>query len=524
MKKALSPSLYYTLIVSLGGFIFGFDASVIAGANGFIDAEFGLNDWQQGFVVSSPTLGALIAMLFAGGISDAIGRRKALILVAFLYLLSSVGSALAPNFAFLVLSRFIGGIAFCSLIIAPLYISEISAPQNRGKMVSVNQLNIVFGFALSYFTNYYLLQLSNSGTPWVTDIGLNTHLWRYMLGLEIIPALLWFSLLFTIPRSPRWLVLKGRQEEAEQVINRLFDHAQAKALVEDISSSLKEKSWSLGERLGFLKTKAMRFPLMVGIIIAIAQQITGINVIFFYAPTIFEQSGVGTNAAFMQAVLIGVVNVAFTIAAMLTIDKWGRKPLLLIGLTGVVISMAICTYGFKQATYQIQQTAVVTLSQESPSVAAKLTPLIEETYFSDVDFKRALKTTLTSNEYDTYQQSLLTSSITMNAPLVLFGIIAFVASFAMSLGPVMWAMLAEIFPNQTRALAISLVGMVNSLTSFLVQMVFPWELANLGAAATFAIYGGFALVSLILVAKLFPETKGRSLEDITKDFEQYATK
>ncbi len=153
MNKALSPSLYYTLIVSLGGFIFGFDASVIAGANGFIDAEFNLSDWQQGFVVSSPTLGALIAMLFAGGVSDAIGRRKALILVAFLYLLSSVGSALAPNFELLVLSRFIGGIAFCSLIIAPLYISEISAPENRGKMVSVNQLNIVFGFALSYFTN-----------------------------------------------------------------------------------------------------------------------------------------------------------------------------------------------------------------------------------------------------------------------------------------------------------------------------------------------------------------------------------
>ncbi|HBL21786.1 MAG TPA: MFS transporter, partial [Alteromonas mediterranea] len=424
----------------------------------------------------------------------------------------------------LVLSRFIGGIAFCSLIIAPLYISEISAPKNRGKMVSVNQLNIVFGFALSYFTNYYLLQLSNSGAPWVNEWGIDTHLWRYMLGLEIVPAIVWFSLLFTIPRSPRWLVLKGKHQEAEQVINRLFDHAQAKVLVEDISSSLKEKSWPLRERLGFLKTKAMRFPLMVGIIIAIAQQITGINVIFFYAPTIFEQSGVGTNAAFMQAVLIGVVNVAFTLVAMLTIDKWGRKPLLIIGLTGVVISMAICTYGFKQATYQIQQSAIVEIQHSAPASASKLAPLTSDTYYSDVAFKRALKRVLSSDEFDTYQQPLLTSSINMNAPLVLFGIIAFVASFAMSLGPVMWAMLAEIFPNQTRALAISLVGMVNSLTSFLVQVIFPWELANLGAAATFAIYGGFALLSLILVAKFFPETKGRSLEDITKDFEQYATK
>ena len=162
------------------------------------------------------------------------------------------------------------------------------------------------------------------------------------------------------------------------------------------------------------------------------------------------------------------------------------------------------------------------IQQDAPSVAIKLTPLTSDIYYSDVEFKRTLKTTLTSDEYDAYQQPLLTSSINMNAPLVLFGIIAFVASFAMSLGPVMWAMLAEIFPNQTRALAISLVGMVNSLTSFLVQVVFPWELANLGAAATFAIYGVFALVSLILVAKFFPETKGRTLEEITEEFERSA--
>ena len=518
MNNALSPSLFYTLIVSLGGFIFGFDASVIAGANGFIDAEFNLNDWQQGFVVSSPTLGALIAMLFAGGVSDAIGRRKALIFVAFLYLLSSITSALAPTFELLVLSRFIGGIAFCSLIIAPLYISEISAPENRGKMVSVNQLNIVFGFALSYFTNYYLLQLSNSGAPWVTNWHIDTHVWRYMLGLEAIPAVLWFILLFAIPRSPRWLVLKGRQKEAELVINCLFDKVQARALVDDIASSLKEKSWTFKERCRFLTAKTMRYPLMVGVIIAIAQQITGINVIFFYAPTIFEQSGVGTNAAFMQAVWIGLVNVAFTVVAMLTIDKWGRKPLLIMGLAGVVISMSICTYGFSKATYQIGSSSLTEMRVNDSAAASKLLPLENQLFHSDVVFKNALKDTLSSTEYDKYQQELLTESITMNAPLILLGIIGFVASFAMSLGPVMWAMLAEIFPNQSRALAISLVGVVNSLTSFLVQIIFPWELATIGAAATFAIYGSFAMVSLLLVAKLFPETKGKSLEALTEEF------
>ena len=517
MNKALSPSLYYTLIVSLGGFIFGFDASVISGAIGFIDAQFSLSEWEQGFVVSSPTLGALFAMLFAGAVSDAIGRRKALIIVAALYLISSVCSALAPNYLTLVLARFIGGIAFCSLIIAPVYISEISAPENRGKMVSVNQLNIVFGFALSYFSNYYFLQLSSSNLDWVVALGIDTQTWRYMLGLEAIPALLWLCLLFTVPRSPRWLVMKGYKAEAESTIKTLFSQHQASAQLSEIKSSLKQKTWSLKERLGFVTAKSMRYPLMVGVILAIAQQITGINVIFFYAPTIFEQSGVGTDAAFMQAVWIGLVNVAFTIVAMLTIDRWGRKPLLIIGLTGVIISMSICAYGFKQATYQLNNEAIAEVSELDESLSVSLSSMGNEVFRSDVAFKNALKATLSEAQYQAHQKTLLNAAISMNAPLVLFGIIAFVASFAMSLGPVMWAMLAEIFPNQARALAISLVGVINSLTSFSVQLVFPWELATLGAAMTFAIYGAFAVIGLICVVTLFPETKGRSLEQIAQE-------
>ena len=188
MLNRLSPSLRSTLIVALGGFIFGFDASVISGAVGFIDLAFGLSDWQQGFVVSSPTLGALIAMCCAGAVSDAIGRRKTLIIIAALYLVSALASALSVNYWMLVGARFLGGMAFCSLLIAPVYIAEISAPENRGKMVSVNQLNIVTGLALSYFSNYAFLQLSGSDAQWVSDLGISDNCWRYMLGLEIIPA------------------------------------------------------------------------------------------------------------------------------------------------------------------------------------------------------------------------------------------------------------------------------------------------------------------------------------------------
>jgi MFS family permease len=252
--------------------------------------------------------------------------------------------------------------------------------------------------------------------------------------------------------------------------------------------------------------------------LAIAQQITGINVIFFYAPTIFEQSGVGTDAAFMQAVWIGLVNVAFTVIAMLTIDKWGRKPLLIIGLTGVIISMSVCAYGFKQATYQLDANDIAAISTQDSTLADALDEMKDKVFYSDVEFKSTLKEALTETQYGAHQSSLLNTAISMNALLVLFGIMAFVASFAMSLGPVMWAMLAEIFPNQARALAISLVGVINSLTSFSVQLVFPWELATLGAATTFAIYGGFAIVSLICVVTLFPETKGRPLEQIADTF------
>jgi MFS family permease len=310
-------------------------------------------------------------------------------------------------------------------------------------------------------------------------------------------------------------MLKGKHDEAKQVIAILFDENQAQAQLNDIESSLSEKSWSTRERFGFLAAKAMRFPLMIGVILAIAQQITGINVIFFYAPTIFEQSGVGTNAAFMQAVWIGIANVVFTIVAMATIDRWGRKPLLIVGLCGVIISMAICAYGFNNATYTLTNETVVAATQNMEGVAQKIASMVNQTYYSDVSFKQALLSALSQQEYDVLQQSLLSGSISMNAPLVLFGIIAFVASFAVSLGPVMWAMLAEIYPNQTRGLAISLVGVINALTSFVVQLVFPWELMNFGAAITFALYGAFAVISLFLVVRYFPETKGRTLEEIS---------
>lgn len=507
-----TKALYYTLIVSLGGFIFGFDASVISGTLTFIVTDFNLTTLQQGLVVSSPTLGGILATISAGLICDTIGRRKTLIIIAFLYLLSALASAFANSFYMLISARFIGGLAFCSLMIAPMYIAEISEPERRGKMVSVNQLNIVFGLSAAYFANYMFLNMRGSENALVMALGIDEYTWRWMLGIESLPALLYLLLLFTIPESPRWLVMKGKQQAAELILNRLFAVDQATKQFNEIRVTMAKHTPPVKERLSFLFSPVMRFAILIGVIVGISQQATGVNAIYFYAPTVFEQSGVGTNAAFMQAIWIGITNIVFTVLAMLLIDKLGRKPLLIAGLMGVVISMSMCAYGFKQASYQLTTESVAQLSDEIP--AAQLQPLVGKVFDNDLDYKNALIAELGQQTYNAHSGTLIEKAATMNATLILAGILGFVASFAVSLGPVMWVLFSEIFPNQIRGLAISLVGIVNSIVSFLVQQFFPWELANLGSAMTFMIYGGFAVVGLVLVVWLLPETKGKTLEAI----------
>ncbi|CAM2005495.1 sugar porter family MFS transporter [Acanthopleuribacter pedis] len=511
--NATQRVFFTAAIVSLGGFVFGYDASVISGVVGFVTGEFGLNEWQQGFVVSAPTLGALLAATVAGVAADRIGRRKVLQIIAFLYLLSAIGSALAPSYAMLVAARFIGGLAFASLMIAPMYIAEISPAALRGKMVSINQLNIMLGFSASYFANYLLLQASGWQASWVTNLGLDTAVWRWMLGLEILPAGAYFILLHFVPESPRWLVVAGRAREAEAVLLRVMPEDEVAAHVQAVQSSAAEHRPGLGAHLRELFSPKLRFALTIGVIVGVAQQITGINAIYFYAPSIFEQSGVGTDAAFAQAICVGLINVVFTLIAMALIDKLGRKPLLIGGLTGICVSMALCAYGFSSATYLLEADTLPAL----PIAAGSLDALVGLRFDSDVAFKAALAEALGADVARAHQAALLQAAIDMNPWLVLFGILGFVASFAVSLGPVMWVLFAEIFPNHIRGLAISLVGAINSLVSFAVQFLFPWELAHLGAALTFGIYGVFALIGVLLVAWILPETKGKSLEELEKE-------
>jgi sugar porter (SP) family MFS transporter len=517
-----SYSLYCAIVVSMGGFVFGFDASVISGVVGFVSTEFNLTPIEAGFVVAAPTLSGLLGTMIVGPLSDELGRKKVLLSIAFLYVLSAVASALATSYLMLVTARAIGGLAFTSLMLAPMYIGEISPAAKRGKRVSINQLNIVVGLSAAYFTNYFILEMSTSGAGWVSAIGLDVNTWRWMLGLEILPATIFFLALLTIPDTPRWLTLKGREDEARIVVQKLLPPDEADRELEIITHSSATERESLWQRIGDIFGSKMRLALIVGIIVAITQQITGINAIFFYAPTIFEQSGIGSNAAFAQAVLVGVINVAFTFVAMALIDRWGRKPLLILGLSGIIVSMALCTYGFARATYTLTPEAMVEIQKveniDQSFDPAKLAPLVGKTFDNDVDFKNALKETIGVEAARDNESLLISNSITMNAILILVGILGFVASFAISLGPVMWVLFSEIFPNQLRGVAISFVGLINSLVSFLVQLIFPVELATLGAALTFAGYGIFAAIGLALILWLLPETKGKSLEELEAIF------
>ena len=333
-----------------------------------------------------------------------------------------------------------------------------------------------------------------------------------MLGVETLPAIVYLFALMFVPESPRWLAMHGREEEALSVFEKASDAQQAQADLALVKSSLHAEAEQPGLSIRQLFQPAMKLVMTIGISVAILQQITGINSVFFYAPMIFEQSGIGTNAAFLQAVLVGLVNLLFTVAAILLIDKLGRRPLLGFGLVGIAVCMFTLSYGFGSASYTLTADSIESLPADvQPEL---IEPVLGVTYDSDVAFRGALSAAVGIDTFKRNESQLIAAAIDMSPTLVLLGILGFVASFAISLGPVMWVLFSELFPNQLRGLAISFAGLVNSAVSFSVQLVFPWELENFGNALTFLIYGIFAVIGLVFVMRVLPETKGRSLEEL----------
>jgi sugar porter (SP) family MFS transporter len=506
------------LIVALGGFLMGFDASVISGVVKFIEIEFSLNKIELGWSVASLAFVATFAMLLAGPASDRVGRKPLLQIAAVLFAISALWSALAGSFTELVIARMLGGLGVgAALIIAPMYIAELSPPAQRGRMVSFNQLNIVIGISAAFFSNYLVLKLGQSEAHWALAMRLDEWSWRWMLGVEAFPALLYFFFLLRVPESPRWLIMQGRDEEAIGVMSRVMDRRQAEQQLGVIRGSIEADRMAAGRQLPLaaLFEQPMRLGLVIGLSVAVLQQITGINSVFFYAPMIFEQSGIGTDAAFMQAIMVGLTNLVFTVLAMALIDRIGRRPLLLGGVAGVATCMFLLAWAFNGATYTLGPDYVSLLGD---AVAAESLEAIQGvTFYSDTAFRQALTEALGPAAFQAHESQLVSAAIDMNPTLILFGILGFVASFAISLGPVMWVLFSELFPNRIRGLAISFVGFVNSGVSFMVQLVFPWELANLGNALTFLIYGLLATFGLVLLARVLPETRGKTLEEIELD-------
>jgi sugar porter (SP) family MFS transporter len=514
-KNKSAYTFLIALIVALGGFLMGFDASVISGVVGFIEPEFELTKLQLGWAVSCLTLTSTLGMVIAGPLSDKVGRRKVLIYASVLFFISAIYSALAPGFIHLVTARMIGGFGVgAALIIAPMYIAEIAPPKKRGRMVSLNQLNIVLGISVAFFTNYLILQLGKSDAAWTKALMFNEFNWRWMLGLEALPAILYFVGMFFVPESPRWLAMYQQPEQALNVMTRLMGSAEAENELKTINQSISQSKHKEKVPLSELFKPAMKLVLTIGIVVAILQQITGINSVFFYAPMIFEQTGIGTDASFVQAIIIGLTNLVFTIVAMLFVDRLGRKPLLGFGIAGIVISMFVLAGSFKAAEYKLTADAISQL--ENVEGYESLTKIEGTVFTSDVEFKDALNELLGSQVAAKHQGSIISKSITINPWLVLFGIVGFVASFAVSLGPVMWILFSELFPNRLRGLAISFAGFVNSGVSFLVQLMLPWELSNIGNAGTFFIYGLFGAVGLVVILIYLPVTKIKSLEYLEK--------
>lgn len=494
-----SYTILISLIVALGGFLLGFDSAVISGAVKGITIYFEMTEWMLGFSVGCVVFGAMAGNLLAGPLADRFGRKNILIIVAALFTISATWSAMATGYTEFIIARIIGGIGIGgAILIAPIYIAEIAPPKLRGSLVSFNQLNIVIGISVAYFSNYFLVDLEGES-------------WRWMLGVEAIPAAIYFLALWTVPRSPRWLIQKlNKIEIARKILMKIGGENYAEVTIQEIQRGVAKKEKK--GRLADIFQNKYATIMIIALGIAFFQQITGINAVFYYAPTIFEQAGGSTDSSFLQAIVVGLTNLVFTLVAIWLIDKLGRKPLLLIGTTFMTIALLMATFAFNNATYDFNETTLAKVGDQEVKMA--LADLAGNSYDGQAVLFEAVEERLNEEQFLVFKRNEITNFIQINATLVLIAILLYVASFAISLGPVMWTLISEVFPSKIKGIAISVVGFFNSLVSFSVTQVFPWELSNLGPTVTFALYAVLSLCAVLFVYKFVIETKGKTLEEV----------
>jgi SP family arabinose:H+ symporter-like MFS transporter len=438
------------LVAALGGFLFGFDTAVISGTITLVKQDFMLDAVSEGWFVSCALLGCIIGVSCSGKLSDQYGRKIVLILSAILFLASAIGCMFSASFTLLIIFRLIGGLGIgVASMVSPLYISEFAPSRLRGMMVSLYQLALTIGIVLAYFSNAWLAdhtQLSY-GSDLLTKV-FSAEVWRAMLGLGALPAAIFLLSLFLVPESPRWLMLNGRKHEAFNILVRIDGPAAARREMMAFLQQGDEKDTSMKE----LFTPVYRKALWIGLLLPFLSQVCGINAVIYYGPRILEQAGFTLNNALGGQVTIGLVNVVFTFVAIFTIDKWGRRPLLLVGIAGAVLSLLII--------------------------------------------------------------GILFSLGMTSGPWILLFILAFIACFAFSFGPVCWVVVGEIFPNAIRGKAMALATLSLWIGNFLVGQLTPLLLDGLGSSWTFWIFALCCSPALWLTWKVIPETKGRSLEDI----------
>lgn len=521
MDKHTKNAFVYALIVAIGSFVFGLDAVLISGGFKFITQEFNLTASQVGLIGSAPGIGVLIALPLTAFSANKLGRKLTLQIIAIFYIVSAVGSAFAPSFLSLFWFRFLGGLAFSSVTLASMYIGEIAPAEQRGKLVSTLQINMGVGFTAAYLINYWILQKMGSDLQWVADLNLAENGWRWMLGIEIVPAVMWFLLLFLIPKSPAWLIYKGRVDEAKKSLAKVYPEDKIETQVQHMVESVENSDTSSSSTMSQLKeifSSKMRIVLILAFTLAVVQQFTGMNAVMIYAPTMFEQLGLGTDAAFSSTIWIGVIGLVATLISLSLIDKFGRRPLVLGGLMLIIISIATVSYGFKQATYEVTEDAIVNM-KDIPNIE-KLNVLVGNQFTSDIEFKNSLTEILGVESARDNSGVIFKETAHMNAVLILLSILTFIAAFNFSIGPIMWVLLSEIFPISNRGVAIPLFALISSTVSALVQYLFPLEMESFGAATTFIIYAVIVLVGLIILYKYLLETKGLSLEEIQEKLQK----